>query len=264
MTEIARPRLSVVVLTKDEAANLHDCLASARFADEIVVYDSGSRDRTHEIARELGARVVVDTDWHGFGVQRRRAQAAAQGAWILMLDADERITPELARSIQAAVARDDRSVVYEVSRLAWCFGRFIRHSGWYPDRVLRLYAAERAQFDAALVHEKLDVGPGLRVERLEGDLLHFTYKDLRHYLVKSADYAAAWADQRAREGRRSSLLEGVIHGGACFIGMYLMRAGFLDGRAGFLLAIVSTHSTFVKYADLWLRGQPAPPSRQEP
>lgn len=263
MTESTRPRLSVVVLTRDEAANLPDCLGSARFADEIVVYDSGSRDRTHAIARELGARVVLDTDWQGFGVQRRRAQAAAQGAWILMLDADERITPELARSIQAAVARDDRSVAYEVSRLAWCFGRFIRHSGWYPDRVLRLYAAERARFDEALVHEKLDVGAGLRVERLEGDLLHFTYRDLRHYLVKSADYAAAWSDQRARSGERGSLLEGVIHGGACFIGMYLMRLGFLDGRAGFLLALVSTHSTFVKYADLWLRGQPAPPSRSK-
>ena len=260
MTSTSRPRLSVVVLTKDEAANLPDCLASARFADELVVYDSGSRDATHAIARELGARLVVDEDWKGFGVQRRRAQAAAQGTWILMLDADERITPELARSIQDAVARDDRAAVYEVSRLAWCFGRFIRHSGWYPDRVLRLYAAERTQFDDALVHEKLLVGPDLRVERLTGDLLHFTYRDLRHYLVKSAEYAAAWSDQRARRGERGSLLEGVIHGGACFIGMYLMRLGFLDGRAGFLLALVSTHSTFVKYADLWVRGQPARPS----
>lgn len=252
-------RLSVVVLTHNEAGNLEACLASAAWADEVIVCDSGSTDATLEIARRHGARIVEHRDWQGFGVQRQRAQAACTGDWVLMLDADERITPELRASIARVLASDDRSRAYEVARLSWCFGRYIRHSGWYPDRVLRLYPRERGGYNAALVHEKVELAPGIKVGCIAGDLLHFTYRDLQHYLVKSAGYAAAWAVQRALAGRRSSLAQGLWHGLACFLKMYLFRAGFLDGRAGFLLAVLSAHSTFAKYADLWVRAQPGRP-----
>lgn len=249
-------RLSVVLIVQNESANLRACLDSVKGMGEIVVLDSGSHDDTVSIAREFTEKVFVDGDWQGFGVQRQRAQARATGDWIFMLDADERVTPALRKEIEQVVATDDRSVVCAVPRLSFCFGRFIRHSGWYPDYVLRLYPGARARYDDALVHEKVCPDAGMKVLQLRGDLLHYTYRDLQHYLVKSAAYAEAWASTRERQGRRASLTQGMLHGIACFIRMYLLRAGFLDGRAGFLLALLSAHSTFVKYADLWLRRQP--------
>jgi len=252
--------LSVVMIVRNEAANLRACLDSARWADEIVIVDGGSDDDTVAIANEYTDKVFIERDWKGYGIQRQRAQARASGDWIFMLDADERITPELKAAISRIVMADDRSAVYAVPRLSFCFGRFIRHSGWYPDYVTRLYPRDRARYDGAIVHEKVQADRGMKVERLRGDLLHYTYRDLEHYLVKSAGYAAAWASARAAAGRRASLAQGIFHGIACFVRMYLLRAGFLDGRAGLLLALLSSHSTFAKYADLWVRRQPAPPS----
>lgn len=256
--------LSAVLIVRNEAANLRACLASVRFANEIVVVDSGSTDDTVAIAREYTNQVFVETDWRGYGVQRQRAQSLARGDWIFMIDADERVTPRLQAEIERLVARDDRNVYAAVPRLSFCFGRFIRHSGWYPDYVVRLYPRERARYDNASVHERVVPDPGMRLERLTGDLLHYTYRDLEHYLVKSARYASAWAAERQRAGRRASLTQGILHGIACFVRMYLLRFGFLDGRAGLLLALLSAHSTFAKYADLWVRHQPPPaPNRSE-
>lgn len=248
-------RLSVVLIVRNEAANLRACLDSVKWADEIVVVDSGSHDDTTAIAREYTDKVFVERDWQGYGVQRQRAQAHASGDWILMVDADERVTPALRAAIETVVARDDRNVVGAVPRLSFCFGRFIRHGGWYPDYVTRLYPRARARYRDDPVHEKVHPDPGMSTVRLNGDLLHYTYRNLEHYLVKSASYAAAWATVRARDGRRASLTQGVLHGVACFMRMYVLRAGFLDGRAGLLLALLSAHSTFAKYADLWLRTQ---------
>lgn len=257
---MSRATLSVCLIVRDEAENIDDCLASVSWADELIVLDGGSDDDTVEIARRRGARVEVDTDWRGYGVQRRRVQALARGDWVLMLDADERVTPALAAQIQRVLENDDRGRAYELARLSWCFGRFIRHGGWYPDHVLRFFPRERGRSNDALVHEKIELDPGMRIEQLQGDLLHYTYRSVQHYLVKSAQYAAAWAEQRERRGRHASLTQGILHGAGCFLRMYLLRLGLLDGRAGLLLALLSAHSTFVKYADLWARRQrPAPP-----
>lgn len=251
--------LSVCLITRNEADNIEDCLRSVEgLADEILVLDSGSTDGTVELARRSGARVATEADWRGFGIQRQRVQALASSDWILMLDADERVTPALAAGIRDALRRDDRTCAYALPRLSWCFGRFIRHGGWYPDYVTRLYPRDKGRYDDALVHEKVRLDPGMTVERLRGDLLHYTYDSLRHYLEKSAHYADAWAEQRERRGRRASLAQGVGHACACFARMYLFRLGLLDGRAGLLLALLSAHSTFAKYADLWIRHQPRP------
>lgn len=252
-------RLSATLIVRNEAAGLRECLESVKWADEIVVVDGGSDDATVEIAREYTDKVYVEPDWRGYGIQRRRAQARARGDWILMIDADERVTPALRAEIERAVAGDERDRVYAVPRLSFCFGRFIRHGGWYPDYVVRLYPRERAGYDDTPVHEKVRYGAGMSEARLAGDLIHYTYRDVEHYLVKSAGYAAAWASARERAGKRAGLAQGLAHGVACFARMYLLRAGFLDGRAGFLLALLSAHSTFVKYADLWARRQPRPP-----
>lgn len=252
-----KPTLSVVLIVMNESNSLRECLDTvSSLADEIIVVDSGSDDNTREIASEYTDKVFIESEWQGFGIQRQRAQRHASGDWVFMLDADERVTPELAAQIRQVVSDNNRECVFAVPRLSYVFGRYIRHSGWYPDYVVRLYPRDRAAYDASRVHEKLAY-PGEMAERkLSGDLLHYTYRDLEHYLVKSARYAAEWARQRKERGKRSSLLEGLLHGAGCFIKMYIVRAGFLDGKQGFLLAVLSGHSTFAKYADLWIRQQP--------
>jgi len=243
--------IAAVLIVKNEAENLAACLATLAWADEVVILDSGSQDETEAIARAHGAQFYRQDDWQGFGVQRQRAEALVKSDWILMVDADERVTDILCDSVQQCVQQGP--AIGSISRLSWCFGRFIRHSGWYPDRVQRLYPRGLAGYNDAQVHEKLNNPQGLPVKKLQGDLLHYTYRDLRHYLEKSAHYAQAWAQQRAARGRRGSLTAGVLHGIGCFLRMYVLKRGFLDGRQGLLLALLSAHSTFAKYADLWVR-----------
>lgn len=247
------PSLSAVLIVKNEQNDLSACLDNLNWVDELVIVDAGSHDNTVEIAREFTDKVYIHADWPGYGKQRQRAQSHATGDWVLMIDADERITPELMKSIQTAVNDNDQSKVYGLARLSWVFGRFIRHGGWYPDYVTRLYPRSKAAYGDEMVHEKLHFPEDMRVEKLKGDLLHYTYRDMEHYLVKSAGYAAAWAAQRQARGKKSSLLQGAWHGIGCFLRMYVFRLGFLDGRQGLLLAVLSAHSTFVKYADLWVR-----------
>ncbi|WGE55556.1 glycosyltransferase family 2 protein [Actinobacillus equuli subsp. equuli] len=248
------PTLSVAMIVKNEAQDLAKCLETVQgWVNEIIVLDSGSSDETVHIAESFGAKVYVNSDWQGFGKQRQLAQQYVTSDYVLWLDADERVTPELKQSILQAVEKDEKNTVYQVSRLSEVFGKQIRHSGWYPDYVVRLYRTDFAKYGEELVHEKVHYPKHATVKKLTGDLLHFTYKDIHHYLVKSASYAKAWAIQRANAGKKASLLDGVTHALGCFVKMYLLKAGFLDGRQGFLLAVLSAHSTFVKYADLWNR-----------
>lgn len=148
-------RLSVVMIAKNAADLLPDCLASVAWADEIVILDSGSTDNTADVARAAGAKVFTDTDWQGYGIQRQRAQGYATGDYVLMIDTDERVTPELRQAIQTVLAAPQPGAVYSIARRNYFLGRFMRHSGWYPDRVMRLYARERYQYNNNLVHESL-------------------------------------------------------------------------------------------------------------
>lgn len=252
-------KLSVVLIVKNEAQHIEDCLATVAWADEIVVLDAGSTDDTVARARRYTERVEISANWHGFGIQRQRAQSLASGDWVLMLDADERVSPGLAEEIRGVVQANERHTAYALPRLSWCFGRFIRHSGWYPDYVVRLYPRDKGHYNDNLVHEKVQLKAGMQVRRLRSDLLHFTYDSLHHYLTKSAQYAEAWADQRQQQGRQASLAQGIFHGVGCFMRMYVLRLGVLDGKQGLLLALLSAHSTFAKYADLWSRRQPNSP-----
>lgn len=248
------PTLSVAMIVKNEAQDLAACLESVQgWVDEIVILDSGSSDDTEQIARRFGAKFYQNTDWQGFGKQRQRAQQYVTSDYVLWLDADERVTTELKASILQAVEKAEKNTVYQLPRLSEVFGRQIRHSGWYPDYVVRLYPTALAHYGDELVHEKVHYPSGTRVAKLQGDLLHFTYKDIHHYLTKSANYAKAWAMQRAAKGKKAGIGQGIGHALGCFIKMYLLKAGFLDGKQGLLLAILSAHSTFVKYADLWDR-----------
>ncbi|ULN64424.1 glycosyltransferase family 2 protein [Vibrio gigantis] len=254
MTSSAKPTLAVALIVKNEAKNLDACLKTvADWVDEIVILDSGSTDETEQVARQYTEKFYVNKDWPGFGPQRQLAQEYVESDFILWLDADERITDELKVSIQQAVAKNEPNTLYNICRLSWVFGRYIRHCGWYPDRVVRLYPTQLTQYDDSLVHEKVEISSDMSVKELSGDAIHYTYNDLHHYLVKSAGYAQAWAEQRERRGNKSSILEGMLHAIACFLKMYVFKAGFLDGKQGFLLSVLSAHSTLVKYADLWIK-----------
>lgn len=242
------------MIVKNEAQDLAFCLNTVKdWVDEIVILDSGSTDETETIARRFGAKFYSNTQWPGFGPQRQLAQSYVKSDYILWLDADERVTPELTHEIQAAISADTPNTLYSINRLSDVFGKKIRHSGWYPDYVVRLYKVKETHYSDDLVHESVIVPQGFTVQKLQGHLLHYTYKNLHHYLVKSANYAKAWADQRQQQGKKSSLWTAYTHAIACFVKMYVFKAGFLDGKHGLLLATLSAHSTFIKYADLWIR-----------
>lgn len=248
--------LSVYIITHNEERALEDALKSVAFADEIVVLDSGSIDKTIDIARKYTDKVYSNTNWQGYGPQKNLAQTYCTGDWILSIDADERVSPALQRDVQNIVKNNDQSKAYAIPILPWVFGRFLRHGGWYPASKVRLYPRLKAEYGTQRVHEKLVYHEPLNIETLQADLYHFTYRDMEHYLVKSARYAAEWAEQKHQQGKSASLLTAVLHGSGCFIKIYLLKAGFLDGKQGFLIALLSAHSTFVKYADLWSRSQP--------
>ncbi|MEO8526250.1 MAG: glycosyltransferase family 2 protein [Caldimonas sp.] len=240
------PLLSVIVITKNEAARIDACLASVAFADEWIVVDSESSDDTAERARRFGAQVFSYADWPGFGAQKQRALDRASGRWILAIDADERVTPELAASIQRAVAVGEGGPVgHEISRLSSFCGRWIHHGDWYPDRVLRLFRRDKARFSADRVHERVIAeGPS---GRLDGELLHETMPTLDDALAKMNRYSSESAAQRVAAGQRGGAAAAFGHAAWAFMRGYVVKRGFLDGAAGFLVAVYVAEGTFWRY-----------------
>lgn len=246
--------LSVVIICLNEAHDIGRCIRSVRgLASQVVVLDGGSRDDTAAIAASLGAQVEMATDWPGFGPQKNRALAFATGDWVLSLDADEWVEPALAQEIRQAMAEPLGRVAFEMPRLSRFCGTVIRHCGWYPDPVLRLFKRGAARFTNDLVHERV-VAEGA-VGMLTQALQHDSFKDLSEVLRKLDQYSSASAQQKFAQGQRSSLLAAVVHGAWAFVRTYLLRRGFLDGRAGLLLAITNGHGTFYRHAKLWLLGR---------
>lgn len=255
------PQLSAILITFNEAHNLAECLSSLQgLADEIVIVDNGSRDGTLDIAAQFGARVVRTDDWPGFGPQKNRALDAATGEWVLSIDADERVTPELADEIRGVIA-GNADAAYEIPRLSWYCGRFMRHSGWRPDRVLRLFRRQQARFSDDLVHERVLIN-GQPVRALTNDLLHYSYLDFSQVLKKTDTYSSAAAQQAYRAGRRASFTSALVHGAWAFVRTYFLRAGFLDGAHGLALAISNAEASYYKYLKLWLLWQAAASSRR--
>ena len=247
--------LSVVVITRDEEANIAACLASAAFARELIVVDSGSSDATVSLARQAGARVEVAADWPGFGPQKNRALALATQPWVLSLDADERVTPQLREEILRTIASADARDAWAMPRLSSFCGQFMRHSGWYPDRVVRLFRRGRARFSDDAVHERvLTDGPA---GQLKGDLLHCTYPDFETMLEKLNRYSSVSAAAMFASGERSSLPGAMARGAWAFVRTYLLRSGWLDGRMGFVLALSIAEGTYYKYVKLWHLGRTA-------
>ena len=241
--------LSVIVIAKDEEASIGRTLGSVAFADEIVVVDSGSGDRTADIAREHGAKVSVTADWPGFGPQKNRALDLATGDWVLSLDADEWLTEASAAEIRGAIASANQYVVaYRLPRRSSFCGRFMRHSGWWPDHVVRLFRRDRGRFSADIVHERLVVDGAIAT--LTEPILHETFVDLEDLVDKMNRYSTASAAQLQREGRSAGLGEAIARALWAFFRTYVLHAGFLDGREGFMLAFATAEGTYYRYAKL--------------
>lgn len=241
--------LSAVIIAKDEQAVIGRCLAAlAGWADEIVVViDRASSDDTAKIARSYPTRVVV-SDWLGFGRQKQLALDSAGGAWVLSIDADEVVTPELREEIDRLLAGDPRHAGYRIRRSIQAFNRRLDH-GECGQAPLRLFRREGSRFTESAVHETVRV-PG-RVGRLRSRLLHYSIRDLGHQMDKLNRYAWLWAHERHRRGKRAGLGSAVAHGLWSFVEVYLLRLGILDGRLGLTLALLQSQYTFNKYAALW-------------
>jgi glycosyltransferase involved in cell wall biosynthesis len=250
------PTLSVILITRNEEANLADCLASLEgIAQQIVVVDSNSTDRTLEIAHIYGALMAYPTDWPGFGPQKNRALDLATGEWVLSLDADERLTPTLKSEILTAMNHSAHVNCFAIPRLSWYCGRFIRHSGWSPDYVERLFKRGTARFSDDLVHERLI--PNGTVAKLENPMLHYSFMNYTQVLDKLNRYSTASAEQAFAKGKKSNPAKAVLHGMWAFIRTYILRAGFLDGPQGFALALSNAHGTYYRYMKLWQLNQDA-------
>jgi glycosyltransferase involved in cell wall biosynthesis len=245
------PRLSAIIITKDEAANIGDCLDSLAFCDERIVVDAASSDGTLIIAKQKGARVATHS-WKGFGPQKNYALSLAQGDWVLSIDADERVTPELAQAIRAAIA-SGKADGYEIPRRSSFCGRMMRHSGWFPDRVLRLFRRDKARFTDDVVHERV-ICQG-RVARLKDPILHYPVARLEDAIRRMDSYSTLGAQRTLASNKPVSFFAGIAHGAFTFLRMYVLRLGFLDGAAGFLLAVANAEGTYYRYMKAWLARQ---------
>lgn len=244
------PTLSVILITRNEEANLADCLASLEgIAQQIVVVDTQSTDQTLEIAKNHGALLSQPPDWPGFGPQKNRALELATEEWVLSLDADERLTPALRSEILTAIHHPAHVNCFAIPRLSWYCGRFIRHSGWNPDYVDRLFKRGTARFSDDLVHERLI--PEGSVAKLENPMLHYSFMNYSQVLQKIDRYSTASAEQAFARGKTSSPAKAVLHGAWSFLRTYVLRAGFLDGAQGFALAISNGQGTYYRYMKLW-------------
>ena len=247
ITGEAQVSISAAVITLNEEANIERCLRGLSFADEIVVVDSLSTDRTVEIAREFTDK-VISREFTGFSDQKSAAMELAGSEWVLFIDADEVVGDKLGAEIRKAVQSEGFDG-YWIPRATYFLGKRIRHCGWYPDYQLRLARKSKARYPERLVHETLEVqGP---CGRLKNDLIHYSYKSMDDYARKMVSYARAAARQKTLEGRKFSLADLALNPGLTFLKMYVVKRGFLDGLHGFVLSVLTACSSAVRYAMLW-------------
>jgi glycosyltransferase involved in cell wall biosynthesis len=245
------PKLSVTVITRNEAADIGDALASVAWADEIIVVDSESTDDTVAIARRHTNRVVV-REWPGYADQKNHAAAIASHDWILSLDADERVTPALADEIRALMARRPDAIghaAFRIPRVTWHLGRWIRSTDWYPDYQLRLYDRRAAKWTGRYVHEAVAVAG--TTGQLRGELQHLAYRDIADHLETIDRYTTYAARQMREAGIRAGVLQLVGHPPLAFLRNYLAHGGIRDGVPGFIISAMNAYYVFLKFAKLW-------------
>lgn len=242
------PKLSVTVITKNEAADIDAALASVAWADEIVLVDSHSTDDTVAIARRHTDRVVA-RDWNGYVDQKNHAASLASHDWILSLDADERVTPALAGEIRSLLAGEPRAAAFRIPRVTWHLGRWVRSTDWYPDFQTRLYDRRAAQWTGKYVHEAVTVRG--ETGELRGELQHYAYRDIADHLETIDRYTTYAARQMHEAGRRAGLFDLAGHPPLAFLRNYLARGGIRDGVPGLIISALNSYYVFLKFAKLW-------------
>ena len=246
-------KLTVTVITHNERSHIAAALASVSWADEIIVVDSRSTDGTIDIARQHATR-VEERDWAGYGAQKNYAADQASNDWILSIDADERVTPELADEIRAVMSRGPVAPGYLMTRVAHYLGRWIRSTDWYPDYHLRLYDRRAARWSERRVHESVEVDGrpkgDKRLPRLRGELLHYPYRDMSDHLRKIDTYTTLAAQEWDAEGKRGTAWQALVYPRLAFFRNYILRRGFRDGRTGLLVSLLNSYYVFLKYAKL--------------
>src|SRR5438067_847831 len=242
------PKLSVAIITKNEAADIAGALQSVAWADELIVVDAGSTDGTPSIARRFTERVIA-REWPGYVAQKNYAASIASHEWILSLDADERVTPALAAEIQALMATPPPYPAYRVPRVTWHLGRWIRSTDWYPDYQTRLYDRRSAEWTGKYVHEAVTVRGA--IGQLNGELQHFAYRDIADHLETIDRYTTYAARQMFERGRRCGLLQMAVHPPLAFLRNYVAHGGIRDGAPGFVVSALNSYYVFLKFAKLW-------------
>jgi glycosyltransferase involved in cell wall biosynthesis len=239
--------LSVSIISFNEEENIAKCLESIRdIADEIIVVDSHSQDRTRDIAREFGAK-VYEEDWKGHVAQKNSALEKCSNPWVLALDCDEVVSQELKNSIIEAITKSDYDG-YEINRITYYSGRWIKHA-WYPDWNLRLVKREKAKWIGTDPHDRLIVEG--KIKRLSGDLYHYSYKNITDHFRRVVTYAVISADAYMKEGRNAGLKELFFNPVYGFFKHYVLKLGFLDGIQGLIISMSNFFYTFLKYALIW-------------
>ncbi len=242
-------KLSVTIITLNEERNIERCLNSVKWADEIVVVDSGSTDRTLDVCRSFGCN-IVQTEWLGFGRTKQLAVESASNDWIFSIDSDEQMTPKLAERIQSILNQPENEMIaYRVNRRSFYLGKLIKHSGWNRDYPLRLFNRTYGRFNEKPVHEGVDFQG--QVNELEEILLHYTFPTLTSHIQKIETYSHLGALEKAERGKSTSVCGAVFRGMLEFVRIYVFKAGFLDGKHGLILAINSAFAAYMKYLMLW-------------
>ncbi|MGZ5278617.1 MAG: glycosyltransferase family 2 protein [Pseudobdellovibrionaceae bacterium] len=238
--------ISLIVITLNEERNIERCIRSVPFASDILVVDSKSQDQTRQIASSLGAR-VIEKSWSGYGPQKKFATEQATQDWILSLDADEVLSPELAKEIQDRFSSLNPQTGYEMPRKSWHLGRWIRHGGWYPDYQLRLYHRQHSQWPEAQIHERVQAR---QIERFQAPLLHYVFLNLADQVETNNRYSSLLAEKDFNSGKKFSLFKLIVKPWTKFMETYFLKLGFLDGQAGFIISISAAYSIFLRWAKM--------------
>lgn len=244
-------KLTVTVITCNEAEHIAAALDSVAWADEIIVVDSGSTDGTPDIARAKSTRVIV-REWPGYSAQKNFAADEASNDWVLSMDADERVTPPLAAEIRALLARGPDARGYRIRRVSHYLGQWIRSTDWFPDYQLRLYDRRAGRWNGLRIHESFRLADSAPA-KLHGEMEHYAYRDVAHHVQKINHYTTLIAEQWHDEGRRAAAVHVLVHPLLAFLRNYIVRGGLRQGTTGLIISSLNSYYVFLKFAKLWER-----------